>query len=248
MLRYVSNTYFIARLRWSEIRRGLYFRWLVSPLFTVGFLVFFGLLGLLDDQRGAFYAFTGSVTLALIGGPFQMLSQDIAWLKRTGGLDYYALQPISLLELTSGFLLAEFVVTVPIAAVTLFIGYLLDIPIRMTIWFLPALLLAHIALSAVGLAIGVLSPDMRTQNLLSQLYLYIAYLFAPVTIPPELLPPWLVRIMRYSPVHQVADFIRASIQGKVTTDTLIWAGILTMWSLGLLILFGRFLPWRQRRA
>jgi len=235
-------------LRWNEIRRGLYFRWLVSPLFLGGFLVFFGLLGLINDQRAVFYAFTGSLTLSLISGPFQMLSQDIAWLKRTGGLDYYALQPISLLELTSGFLLAEFWATLPVTGIALLIGHLLDMTVQINLWFLPALLLAHIALSAVGLAIGVLSPDMRVQNLLSQLYLYIVYLFAPVTIPPERLPPWLVQIMRYSPAHETADFLRASIQGQMTAGALIQAGMLMVWSVGLLVLFSRFLPWRRRRT
>ncbi|NCP15817.1 ABC transporter permease [bacterium] len=214
----------------------------------VGFLVLFGLLGLLGDQRAIFYAFTGSMTLTLISGPFQILSQDIAFLKIRGGLDYYALQPISLLELASGFLLAEFGATLPIAGVALLVGYLLGMPVQINVWLLPALLLAHIALSAVGLAIGVLSPNMRIQNLLSQLYLYIVFLFAPVMIPPERLPLWLVQIMRYSPAHQAADFLRASIQGQVTPDSLIQAGMLAVGSLGLLILFGYSLPWRRRRT
>jgi ABC-2 type transport system permease protein len=166
------------------------------------------------------------VTVGLVGLP-----QFLAQAKEEGRLDFFLTLPISreayLLSQVSFVLLQ----VLPGIAFALALGawhydFTLDIHPAIVI----VIPLAVLSLAGLGAAVAILSPHLQLTNAITQLVIFYVLFFAPVIIPEEQLPDFLVTIAKFLPPTYVADAIRASVTDLPGTD--LWR------SIGMMAIFG----------
>ncbi len=255
----------VARPPWRErVRRELVsfkYLWLEQMLevrttwswtLLFGFLMpiamVFGLTRIgdgLSDPKSLLYIASGAAIFSVATEGIGTLAQRVGVLKRDGMMVYYASLPISRAALLASMVLARLVLVLPgLVTPILAANVLYDAGFEVSPALLVVLPLTCLALSAVGLAIGMLIDDIELIVVITNLLIFVLLLAAPVLIPPESLPAPLRLISYLLPPTYAADALRGALTGDLGGSfPLDIAALVAMAVLGLLAAT-RWIRWR----
>lgn len=189
----------------------------------------------------------GNLVMSAVFTTMGNTANRFAWLKETEGLDYYATLPIGRAVMVMTVILAFVTLTLPSMAATVLLGRLLfALPLTPHPLVLVVVALAALSLAAVGAGIGILSPDVETQGVVSNLALFVMLFLSPVLIPAERLPPLLQVSSRLLPTSYAVEALRRLLVGTVDETVLLDLAVLTGFSILSLFVATRRLDWRRR--
>jgi ABC-2 type transport system permease protein len=204
-----------------------------APLITMAFLWFF--TG--RSPEALLFIITGSITTALCTSAMLTLGQNIGYMKDAGSFEYYASFPVS----KPVFILALATRSVILLSIGAFI---FGVPMRPSPITILIFILAGYSLAGLGAFVGFFSRDGQTAGLVTQIIDPLIVFLAPVYIPVERLPRFLQHTAKLLPTTYVANALRASVAGCVTSRTWREIGFLAAWTLLSLWAASRKLAWR----
>ena len=198
-----------------------------GPLLFVATLQSLGIVILLrgvvrhDGRSTAAAIVAGSTVLVAAFVGLNLLAQRFGALRARGALDYYAALPISGGAVVLGTTASYATFAIPGALLTAVIGAAMYGLSFTYIWLaVPAVILAGIALSAVGAAIGLLLPRPELATVAGQLAM-TAVLFLGV-IPPGHLPVGLRALRDVLPSTYAVDDLAAALRGHPGAGGQLW--------------------------
>jgi ABC-2 type transport system permease protein len=174
------------------------------------------------NERGTAAAIVaGSTVLVAAFVGLNLLAQRFGALRAAGALDYYAALPISGAAVVVGTAASYATFTVPGALVTAVVGAAIyGLPFTYLWLALPAALVAGLALSGLGAAIGLAIPRPELATVTGQLAMTAA-LFLGV-IPPSHLPPAVRGLRDVLPSTYPVDALAAALRGHPTATGQLW--------------------------
>ena len=198
-----------------------------GPLLFVATLQSLGIVVLLrgvirhDGRSTAAAIVAGSTVLVAAFVGLNLLAQRFGALRARGALDYYAALPISGASVVLGTTASYATFAVPGALLTAVVGAAMYGLSFTHLWLaLPAVLVAGIALSAVGAVLGLLLPRPELATVAGQLAM-TAVLFLGV-IPPSHLPVAMRGVRDVLPSTYAVDALAAALRGHPGAGGQLW--------------------------
>lgn len=229
--------------RWSW--RGISLTSIVAPIMaTLAFSAFARDLG----PESIAYILTGNMVLSLLFGTIGSVSGNFTYMRMTGMFDYFATLPIYRLTLILASVSAFFVISLPPALITLFLGGLiLQLPLQISPLIVIVLPLISLTLCGLGALIGLLGRTPEEANYLSTFVTFMLLGIGPVLIPADRLPGFLHVLGLFSPATYAASALRQITLGQPDRIP-VWVdmAVLTLMMGGLLWLVTQQLDWRQK--
>jgi ABC-2 type transport system permease protein len=176
---------------------------------------------------GAFIA-TGTPTLALIPLGFVMVPAAVGQQRLEGTFDFiWSLPSPRSAQVTSMFLLYTLLSLPGMALALLVAVWRYGVDLRMSLLFVPAVLLCAMMAVSVGFGMALAIPNPMLVNLISNALIFVVLLFSPIVFPPANLPDWLFHVQQVLPFYNMAVVIRAGLTvglvGHVATSFLVLA-------------------------
>jgi ABC-2 type transport system permease protein len=198
-----------------------------GPLLFVATLQSLGIVILLrgvvrhDGRSTAAAIVAGSTVLVAAFVGLNLLAQRFGALRARGALDYYAALPISGASVVLGTTASYATFAAPGALVTAIVGAAMYGLSFTFLWLaVPVIVVAGIALSAVGAAIGLLLPRPELATVVGQLAM-TAVLFLGV-IPPSHMPVGLRGLRDVLPSTYAVDALAAALRGHPAAGGQLW--------------------------
>lgn len=174
-----------------------------------------------DGRSTAAAIVAGSTVLVAAFVGLNLLAQRFGSLRERGALDYYAALPISGGSVVLGTTASYATFAIPGALLTAVVGTAMYDLSFAHLWLaLPTMILAGIALSAVGAAIGLLMPRPELATVAGQLAM-TAVLFLGV-IPPGHMPAGVRGLRDALPSTYAVDALAAALRGHPGVGGQIW--------------------------
>ncbi|MEV5442093.1 ATP-binding cassette domain-containing protein [Streptomyces sp. NPDC052644] len=235
---------------WLEQMLEVRTTWTWSVLFGVLMPVamVFGLSrigGGLDDRESLLYIVSGAAVFAVATEGVVTLAQRIGVIKNDGMMVYYASLPISRTSFVAALVLSRLLLITPglitpMAAASL----MYDVRFELSPVLLLVLPLSALALSAIGLAIGMLIDSMELIVVITNLLIFVLLLAAPVLIPADALPLPLRILGHLLPPTYAADALRHALSGDLGSRFLLDVAVLAAMTVGGLTAATRWIRWR----
>jgi len=231
----------LCRWRALQLRQELPQLVVAQILFATGTAVGLGfLIGHVDPVAGAYLA-TGAFLINLLLIAVAFVPTVMTESKTSGAFDYLWALPFPRLV----YMLAELTIwalaVLPGMIVSLVVTSIrFDFDLRISPLVIPAVVLVLLTASSVGAAIGLRSPSQQLTNLISNFVIIVVLLFSPVNFPADRLPGWLQAVHSVLPIAHMADLVRATLVGGVTTSAGTDLLILAPWCA-----FGLLVTWRS---
>jgi ABC-2 type transport system permease protein len=200
-------------LKWNLLRQRhfLPFMALIQALLAGGIILGFSFLIPQADQQAALYLATGAPTVVLIVVAMVAAPQEVAGQKRQGIFDYYRAMPVPRLAMLAADATVWVVIAVPGVVLALVMAAArFDLRFAVSPLVVPALLLVMVAAVAVGYGIAYASPPQVTQ-MITQVVVFVALMFAPVNYPAERLPDWFATVHEFLPFQYMAQAMRETL-------------------------------------
>ena len=198
-----------------------------GPLLFVATLQSLGILILLrgvirhDGRITASAIVAGSTVLVAAFVGLNLLAQRFGALRARGALDYYAALPITGASVVLGTTASYATFAVPGALLTAVVGTAMyDLSFTQLWLALPTALVAGVALSAVGAALGLLLPRPELATVAGLLAM-TAVLFLGV-IPPGHMPAAVRGLRDVLPSTYAVDALAAALRGHVSVTGQLW--------------------------
>lgn len=198
-----------------------------GPLLFVATLQSLGIVILLrgvvrhDGRSTAAAIVAGSTVLVAAFVGLNLLAQRFGTLRARGALDYYAALPISGGAVVLGTTASYATFAIPGALLTAVVGAAMyGLPFTYLWLAVPTVVLAGIALSAVGAALGLLLPRPELATVAGQLAM-TAVLFLGV-IPPSHMPTAVRGLRDALPSTYAVDALAAALRGHPGVSGQIW--------------------------
>ena len=174
----------------------------------------------------------GAMLLAQSIADIVMLSQFVAWLKASRALDHYRVLPVSLGALAVTLTLIYGLFSLPGVVVIGLEGEILDgLSFHVTWALLPAFLGIALALGAIGIIIGLLSPDEGLAGLFGNLMM-MGVLFAGM-VPISGQTGWGHDVLWLLPSTEGLVLVKAIALGVALPQLSNWLGLLLYGTLGI---------------
>lgn len=200
-------------LRWNLLRQRAWLPMMViiQTLLAGGIIVGFSFILPRADPVSALYLATGAPTVIMITVAMVMAPQQVATQKQEGFFDYYRALPVPRLAMLAADATVWTVVAIPGILLALGVAALrFDLSFAVSPLVVPAFLLAMLAAVAVGYGIAYASHP-RITNLITQVIVFIALMFAPVNYPAERLPDWFAAVHQVLPFQYLAQAMRETL-------------------------------------
>lgn len=200
-------------LRWSAVRSRatLILNILIQVCLAVGVVVGFSYLVPRVDERTALFFATGAPVLGLITVGMVIGPQEMSASKLEGIFEFNRSLPVPRSAMLAADAAIALVTALPGVLAALLVARVhLDVNFDISPWVVPAILLT--GLTAVGLGYGIgygLSPE--ASRLISQLVVFFALMFSPVTFPADRLPSWLQSVHGVLPFEHMARAVRETL-------------------------------------
>lgn len=215
--------------------------WLVFPIA----ILFFMKMATAADPSVALYLITGNAVMALVFGPVQFISNDLAWLRQRNDLDFFATLPITRLQLVMAVLAVAALTSIPGTIINLLIGsWVVGLPLAWHPLFPLVLVLSVLSMAGIGVMIGVYARSGTHANIMNNLMLIMVMFLSPVFIPADRLPAVLQYTARVLPTTYVSHGLRATLGGDPAGLGLGMA-VLVVWAVLTLWFATQRLEWRQ---
>ncbi|MDQ2087987.1 ABC transporter permease [Herbivorax sp. ANBcel31] len=201
-------------LKWQLLRLRL-----VIPLFAViqimtgvGFILGLGFMVPDIDTETALFFVTGGPTLVLVMVGLVMVPQMITEDKASGNLTYIWSLPISRITYLLSDLTMWIFSTLPGVVLALMVGsWYYNFHLSISWMILPSMLLVSATASCLGYAIAHFISKPQIVSMITNLIVFILFLFSPINYPLENLPNWMQSVHTVLPVTHMADLIRSSL-------------------------------------
>lgn len=232
-------------IRWANIRNEWYFHVIIGPIYPLAMLTFLKLTGAVRDPATALYMTAGNAIMALVLGPMQSLSNDLAWGRQRNDLDYYATLPFSKLQLILAFTTINSIFVLPAMAITIAIGkFWLGFPVSPHPLVILVMPLAALSLTGLGVCFGVHARNGHHANMLNTLTMLVVMFFSPVIIPEANLPLVLRYTSKLLPTSYAARAFRSALAGQAGLPVLTDVAVLALFAAALLYFATRKMDWR----
>jgi len=98
--------------------------------------------------------------------------------------------------------------------------------------FIPALVLTSLTATSVGFGFAHAIPEPRLTNLVTNLIMFLAILFAPIVVPIEQFPEWWANVQRVLPFYHMAQVLRDGLSEGLTGSVSVSWVVLGAWTIG----------------
>jgi ABC-2 type transport system permease protein len=196
------------------------------------------------------FAAVGLTLSAVVTATSTGLATRIREEQLTGTLEALIAQPVTPSELAFGF--AGFPVsfaTLRTAAYLLVAGTLLGLDVSKASWpgFIVILLLTATAFVGIGILAGALVLVVKRADVLTGAILFALSLISGAAFPVSVLPDWLEKIGRLSPMRPAFDGVRAALFGGNWHGEAVYLAIFTAFGIPIAIFgFGKALAYGRR--
>lgn len=232
-------------IRWTNIRNEWYFHVILGPLFPLAMLLFLNLTGAIRDAETGLYMTAGNAIIALVMGPMQSLTNDLAIARQRNDLEYFATLPFQKIQLVLAFAAVSSIFTIPAMLITIAVGALwLGFPVVFNPLILVVMVAAGLSMAGVGVFMGVNARNIHHANMLNSVMMLVIMFMSPVVIPWQNMPLVLKITSKVLPPSYAADGFRSALAGSYGWDVWFNIGMLLLFSLVLLTLATRKLDWR----
>ena len=204
-------------MRWQTLRLAQFLPLavVVQVMFAFGIVVGYPLLFPELDEMTVLFLATGAPAITLITMGLVALPQVVAQSRLEGTLDYMRSLPVSRMVYLAADLIVWLLIVLPGLVFAVVLGaWAFDLPIRVSLAIIPAVLLVVTTAAALGYAMASVLPPMMAM-LLSQVLVFGVLLFSPINYPAERMPEWMQTIHSVLPVQAMAEVIR----GSLATET-----------------------------
>ena len=205
----------------------------VQVLMGAGMSIIYGFyLGNMPPGAATFLA-TGAPTLALMPLGMALLPSLIASHKIEGTYDFMWSLPVPrTATAASSFTIFTLLGLPGVAASLAVAGWRYDLDLRVSLWIVPAVLLASLMSASVGFGVGHAVPDPGITNVITNLVIFVVLMFSPVSFPIENFPGWLAGAHRVLPFWHMANVIRAALTAGLVESA--WRSYLVLggWTVG----------------
>lgn len=220
----------------------------LSALYPLSLLWFLRLSGGVHSNVHAAQAIAGSLVFAVVLNATVGLGQELAALRDSGSLDFYATLPLHRASLVTAILARTMVLTLPSVLIVAALGsfWLGTGATPVAVLSIPILLATGLALSSLGALIGFYSPSARAANFITQAAYTLFVFVSPAMLPLESLPPTLRTVAMALPTTYAARALGSLLSPapelhRVASDV----AILGVYAVGSLLLLSRHLAWRR---
>jgi ABC-2 type transport system permease protein len=233
----------LVKTRLLALRDSFLWYFLSGVLFP--FLLLFFANQLNPDPNARLQLIAGAITSSAVLSTVFLFGQSFAAQRFRGEYELYATLPISKWTFVFG-LLGTNLLTSSVGIVTLLLlsVILYKIPITLSLWLVPILVLGAMSVAGIGLLIGVLSRDPGEAALVCNLAVYLLAYVSPVFYSADVLPPVIRELGWILPTSQVSSAVRASLSGF--EFPFISMLMLFIWSISLLLFVILKLDWRLK--
>jgi ABC-2 type transport system permease protein len=161
----------------------------------------------------ALYLTTGAPAMALVPLGFVVVSGRASERRLTGTADFVRALPVPRsATAASESTLAITLAVVGVTSTLLLTAWRYGVTLRVSALIVPAVLLAALMCVSVGYGLGS-ALDPRVTGLISNIVVFFALLFAPISFPREQFPEWLARLNDALPLAPMATVIRDALGG-----------------------------------
>jgi len=227
------------RFELLNLRSFLAYALVIQTLTGVGMAYLYGFyIGDMPDVAKLFIV-TGIPALALVPIGLVMVPGSIMIHKISDTYDFVWSLPVPRTTSAAATFTLFTALAIPGTLVALFLAqtyYQVDLVWSWT--FVPALLLTSLMATSVGFGFAHAIPEPRLTNLVTNLVMFLAILFAPIVVPIDQFPGWWADIRRVLPFYHMARVLRESLsQGLTGSVGTSWL-ILGSWMVGSWLLAG----------
>jgi ABC-2 type transport system permease protein len=218
-------------LRWTLLRQRtlLPLMAVVQTLIGGGVVIGFSFLAPEVDPVTALYLATGAPTVVVIVVAMVAAPQVVAGQKQQGIFDYYRAMPVPRLAMLSADATVWVGLSIPGIVLALAIAaWRFDLDLTVSPLVLPAFLLVAVTGVAVGYGIAYACRPQVT-NLITQIVVFIALMFAPVNYPADRLPDWLATVHEWLPFQYMAQAVRETLDVPAAGVSMQPFAVLAVW-------------------
>lgn len=219
-------------LKWHilQLRKALPVFVAIQTLIATGIVLGFSLMIPDIDMESALYLTTGSMTISLISVGMVVTPQQVAMRRERGQLDYQRSMPVPRMAMLAADATVWVVVALPgLVAVLAVAAVRFDLAIAPSPLAAPAILLVSTTAAALGYGIAYVTKPVLV-NLVSNLMLIVALMFAPVNYPADRLPDWAAAVHAWLPFQYMAQAIRDTIAVPAGGVPLLPFVVLAVWA------------------
>ncbi|GAA3477456.1 ABC transporter permease [Streptomyces yanii] len=227
-------------LGWTALRSRatLPLNLIIQTFLAVGIIVGFAYLVPEMDDATALYLATGAPVLGLITVGMVIGPQEVASSKQEGIFDFNRSLPVPRSALIASDATVALLTALPgMVAALVVAGLRFDLTLHISPLVLPAVLLT--AFTAIGLGYGIgygLAP--AAARMMSQLVVFVALMFSPITFPASRLPDWFESVHTVLPFQYMAEAVRDTLNRPPEGVAALPFAVLAAWSLiGFLITY-----------
>lgn len=201
---------YTALLVWTGLRSRatLLLNVIIQTLLAVGIIVGFGFLVPSVDPVTALFFASGAPVLGLVTVGMVIGPQEVASAKQEGIFEFNRSLPVPRSALVASSATVGLVTAIPGVLASLFVAELrFDLDYAISPLIVLAVLLTGLASIGIGYAIGYGLPP-EGSRLVSQLVVFIALMFSPITFPASRLPGWFETIHEFLPFKYMGEAVR----------------------------------------
>jgi ABC-2 type transport system permease protein len=220
-------------LGWTGLRSRatLPLNLVVQTCLAVGIIIGFAYLVPTMDGATALYFATGAPVLGLITVGMVIGPQEVASAKQEGIFDFNRSLPVPRSALIASDATVALVTALPgMLAALVVAGLRFDLTLDISILVVPAILLTACAAIGIGYGIGYgMAPPAA--RMMSQLIVFIALMFSPITFPASRLPDWFASVHTVLPFQYMAEAVRDTLSTPPGGVSALPFAVLVAWSL-----------------
>lgn len=229
----------MVRFEIINLRTFLIFALVIQVMTGAGMGVLYGFyLGDMPAMAQLFIV-TGIPALALVPIGLVMVPNAIMIHKIRDTYDFVWSLPVPRLTSAAATFTVFTALAIPGTLLALLVSdFYYGVDLVWSVSFIPAVLLTSLMATSVGFAMAHAIPEPRFTNLLTNLIMFLAILFAPIVVPIGQFPEWWATVHRVLPFYHMAQVLRDSLAtGLVESVAESWA-VLTVWTAGSWLLAG----------
>jgi ABC-2 type transport system permease protein len=191
-------------------------------------------IGLFFDQmpaRNALFLATGVAVVTLITVGLVLGPQLVGNEKTAGTYDFTWSLPVPRTTHAAAWTTVNSVIAIPGMVVALVIAnWRYSLALQVSAAIVPAVLLTIVTATMVGYAFAHAIPKPIITQLITQVLIFVIVGFAPINIPPENLPSWLVEVNRFLPFLHMGVVIRGGLTDGLVTGVATSYAVLTVYT------------------
>ncbi len=237
---------YLLLLRWNLLRMRTFLPLLLIAqlMMSGGIVLGFSILIPEHDRVTVLYLSTGAPTVALIMAGMVLAPQALSQQKLRGLFDYQRAMPVPRLAMLAADASVWTVLALPGMVGALVVAALrFDLSYDVSPLVVPAALLVALVAISIGYGIAYLAkPEVTT--VLTNLVIFVAFVFAPVNYPAERLPDWLAATHQWLPFQYMAQAMRETIDVPAGGVPALPFAMLAIWGLAGLAVTARIMTRR----